>query len=198
MRFFTRPGMFTLFAFPILWTSSWFGANPDVYLWEPIRPLDPLPASYVERFPNAQAALGLAGLEQLDSWTAASQAHARAIDRTLAATPEVQTPVVPADRTHVYYQYCVYVPDRDELVLRCIRRGIDIETLHVDVCTRLDVFADLPSAPAPGADRAAQAVQVPVYASLSNEQVERVAKAVKRAVGRVVTHPATLERHGEG
>jgi perosamine synthetase len=191
MRFFTRPSMFTLFAFPILWTSSWFGANPDVYLWEPIRPLEPLPASYTERFPNAQAALGLAGLEQLDSWTAASQAHARAIDRILAATPEVQTPVVPADRTHVYYQYCVYVPDRDELVLRCIRRGIDIETLHVDVCTRLELFGDLPGAPAPGADRAAQAVQVPVYASLSDEQVERVATAVKRAVGRVATHPAT-------
>jgi dTDP-4-amino-4,6-dideoxygalactose transaminase len=181
-RFFTRPGMFTVVAFPILWTASWFNANPDVYLWEPIRPLDPLPAAYTERFPNAQAALGLAALKQLDTWTAASQAHARAIDRILAATSNVQTPVVPPDRTHVYYQYCVYVPDRDELVIRCIRRGVDIETLHVDVCTRLELFADLHSGPAPGADRAAAAVQVPVYASLSDDQVVRIANSVKRAV----------------
>ena len=29
--------------FPILWVSSLIGANPDVYLWEEIRSLDPLP-----------------------------------------------------------------------------------------------------------------------------------------------------------
>ncbi|HEY3045391.1 MAG TPA: aminotransferase class I/II-fold pyridoxal phosphate-dependent enzyme [Vicinamibacterales bacterium] len=181
-RFFTRPAMFTVCAFPILWVASWFNANPDVYLWEPIRRLDPLPTAYTERFPNAQAALGLAALERLDTWTAASQAHARTIDRVLAGIPDVQTPVVPADRTHVYYQYCVYVPDRDDLVVRCIRRGVDIETLHVDVCTRLALFADLQPGAAPGADRAAAAVQVPVYASLSDQQVERIAKTVKRAV----------------
>jgi len=181
-RFFTAPGVFTLSAFPILWAASWFDWNPDVYLWEPIRPLEPLPAAYTERFPNAQAALALAGLEQLDTWTAASQAHARAIDRVLGGIPGVQVPVVPGDRTHVYYQYCVYVPDRDDLVIRSIRRGIDIETLHVDVCSRLALFADLQPGPTPGADRAAAAVQVPVYASLSPQQVGRIAKTVKRAV----------------
>ena len=181
-RFFTQPSIFTLSAFPILWGASWFNANPDVYLWEPIRPLEPLPAAYNERFPNAQAALALAALDQLDTWTAASQAHARTIDRVLAGTPNVQLPVVPADRTHVYYQYCVYVPDRDDLVIRCIRRGIDIETLHVDVCARLELFGELQPSPAPGADRAAAAVQVPVYASLTDRQVERIAQGVKRAV----------------
>jgi hypothetical protein len=183
-RFFTRPGVFTLSAFPILWATSWFNWSPDVYLWEPIRPLDPLPAAYTERFPNVQAALALAGLDRLDQWTAASRSHAHLIDRTLSGTPDVQVPVVPGDRTHVYYQYCVYVPDRDELVRRCIRRGVDIETLHVDVCSRLPLFQDLQPAAAPGADRAAAAVQVPVYASLTDRQVTRVADTVKRAVRR--------------
>jgi dTDP-4-amino-4,6-dideoxygalactose transaminase len=181
-RFFTKPGVFTVSAFPILWITSWFDASPDVYLWEAIRPLDPLPASYTERFPNVQAAIGLAGLDLLDGWTDSSREHAHTINRMLQGTPAVQVPVVPRDRTHVYYQYCVYVPDRDELVKRCIRRGVDIETLHVDVCTRLPLFADLAPAPAPGADRAALAVQVPVYASLTDRQVTRVAAAVKRAV----------------
>jgi perosamine synthetase len=194
-RFFTQPRVFTVSAFPILWTASWFNANPDVYLWEPIRSLEPLPAAYTERFPNAQAALALAALEQLDGWTAASQAHARLIDHVLGGTPNIQVPLVPDDRTHVYYQYCLYVPNRDELVLRCIRRGLDIETLHVDVCTKLPLFADLQSVPAPGAERAAEAVQVPVYASLTDDQVDRIARTVKRAVeagnvGRVFLDPA--------
>jgi dTDP-4-amino-4,6-dideoxygalactose transaminase len=182
-RFFTRPEVFTVSAFPILWMASWFNANPDVYLWEAIRPLDPLPPAYTEQFPNVQAAIALAGLDLLDVWTEASRAHAQLIGDLLAGTPNIQLPVVPGDRTHVYYQYCVYVPDRDELVRRCIRRGVDIETLHVDVCTRLPLFADLHPQPAPGAEQAANAVQVPVYASLTDTQVRRVATTVKRAVG---------------
>ena len=183
-RFFGRPGVFTVTAFPILWVTSWFDANPDVYLWEKIRPLNPLPDGYTERFPNVQAALGLDGLERFDEWTRATQAHARAIDNVLRGTPDVQTPVAPSDRTHVYYQYCSYVPDRDDLVKRCIRRGVDIETLHVDVCSNLPLFADLAPPAAPNAERASEAVQVPVYATLTDREVQRVATTVRRAVER--------------
>jgi len=185
-RFFGRPAVFTVTAFPILWITSWFDANPDVYLWEKIRPLNPLPDGYTERFPNVQAALGLDGLERFDEWTRATQAHARAIDKALRGLPDVQTPVAPSDRTHVYYQYCAYVPDRDDLVKRCIRRGVDIETLHVDVCPTLPLFADLAPGPAPNAERASEAVQVPVYATLTDRQVDRVATTVRRAVDRRV------------
>jgi dTDP-4-amino-4,6-dideoxygalactose transaminase len=180
-RFFTQPGMFTLFAFPILWTASWFDWNPDVYLWEPIRRLEPLPAAYTERFPNAQAALGLAAFERLDAWTAASQAHARAIDRVLTGTPGVQPPVVPGNRTHVYYQYCVYGPEgpkRDDLVVRCVRRGIDIETLHVDVPPDMPLFEGTRNE-REGARRAAQAIQIPVHAGLTKAQLQRVAETVR-------------------
>lgn len=180
---FTRPAVFTATAFPILWAASWFVANPDVYLWEPIRHLSPLPAGYIERFSNVQAALGLAGLEKLDEWTAATRAHARAMDAILAGVPNVQTPDVPDGYGHVYYQYCIYTLERDEVVRRCIRRGVDLESLHVDVCTRLPLFAEA-RAPSPGADRAAEAIQVPVYASLTDHQVERIGQTVRRALQR--------------
>jgi dTDP-4-amino-4,6-dideoxygalactose transaminase len=195
-RFFSSPLMFTLVPFPILWVTSFFGANPDVYLWEKVRPLDPLPRAYLERFPNAQGAVGLAGLKYLDDWNRASQRHARVIDRVVAGAPNIAAPVVPPDRTHVYYQYCLYVPDRDELVRKCIRRGVDIETLHVDVCTRLPLFADLAPAPTPGADRCSDAVQIPVYASLTDGQVARIATTVRRAVRRVVQEPSTVPARG--
>lgn len=185
LRFFTRPGIFTATAFPILWTASWFHSNPDVYLWEAIRRLEILPPAYTERFPNAQAAIGLAGLQWLDRWTEATRSHARTIDDELKSASNIQIPVVPAGRTHVYYQYCAYLPDRDNLVRRCIRRGVDVETLHVDVCARLPIFADLAPAAAPGAERAADAVQIPVYASLTDTQVRRVGRTVRRAVGTV-------------
>ena len=149
-------------------------------IWPPVR-LDPLPDLYAERFPNVQAAIGLSGLDRLDEWTERTRRHARVMDRALGDLPGITVPKTPADRTHVYYQYCVYGPQRDELVVACVRRGIDIETLHVDVCTNLDLFAGARVEPpgAPGAHRAAGAMQIPVYSSLSDEQAARVARVVR-------------------
>jgi perosamine synthetase len=185
-RIFIKPWVFTISAFPILWVSSLIGANPDVYLWEKIRSLDPLPDSYTERFPNVQAAIGLAALDRLDEWTEDTRRHARAMDESLRDLPGITVPSVPARRTHVYYQYCVYGPERDALVVACVRRGIDIETLHVDVCSDLDLFAGarVEPAAAPGAHRAATAIQVPVYSTLTDPQAARVARVVRAVLTR--------------
>ena len=185
-RIFIKPWVFTISAFPILWVSSLIGANPDVYLWEDIRSLDPLPDAYTERFPNVQAAIGLGALEALDGWTEQTRRHARVMDDALGSLPGIAVPAIPPDRTHVYYQYCVYGPQRDELVVRCVRRGVDIETLHVDVCSDLDLFAGAPVEPpdAPGARRAAGAMQIPVYSTLTDQQAARVARVVRDVLTR--------------
>ena len=179
-RFFTSPSIFSLTGFPILWACSWFDWSPDVYLWEKIRRLDPMPSSYLERFPNVQAAMGLAALPMLDEWTELTRAHAHAMDVALAGIDSVQPPVVPEGRTHVYYQYCAYVSDRDRVVCECIRRGVDLESLHVDVCTELPLFAGIAADATPGAARSAGVIQIPVYASLTKAQLGRVARTLRR------------------
>jgi dTDP-4-amino-4,6-dideoxygalactose transaminase len=103
------------------------------------------------------------------------------MDQALRGLPGITVPQVPPGRTHVYYQYCVYGPQRDELVVRCVRRGIDIETLHVDVCSDLELFNGARAEPAgaPGARHAAGAIQVPVYSTLTDAQASRVAQVVR-------------------
>src|SRR5690348_1063258 len=175
-----RPGVFTRSLYPVLWASSYISANPDVYLWESIRPLTPMPPGYRERFTNVQAAIGLEGLAHLDEWTRRTVDHADIVTRELRGTA-VETPCIPADRTHVFYQYAIYAPNRDEVVKRCIRQGVDVESLHVDVCTRLPLFGN-GHAPAPGAERAAETIQLPIYSSLEDSEVARVAAVVRNAV----------------
>jgi len=180
-RIFIRPRVFSISLFPVLWVAALIDANPDVFLWEKIRPLQPLPARYLERFPNVQAAIGLAALDRLDDWTARAQANARFMDSFLGRVPGIRVPHAPPDRTHVYYQYCVYGPvghPRDDLVVRCVRRGVDIETLHVDIPPDMPLFEGA-RAERDGARRAAQAIQIPVYSSLTEEQVQRVATVVR-------------------
>jgi len=175
-----RPRVFTASLFPMLLAGSVVQATPDVYLWEKIRPLDPLPESYRRRYANVQAAIGLEALRHLDRWTAETIAHAHAFDQALGDSA-IDTPGVPDDRAHVFYQYGIYVAQRDEVVRRCLRRGVDVETLHVDVCTRLALFGGGHAA-TPGADKAATAIQLPVYSSLSNDGVRRVATVVREVV----------------
>jgi perosamine synthetase len=180
-RVFIKPWVFSISLFPVLWISALIDASPDVFLWEKIRPLSPLPESYAERFPNVQAAIGLEALKYLDDWTTQAQMHAKQVSRALADLPGVQTPFVPNGCAHVYYQYCAYGPERierDDLVVRCVRRGVDIEVLHVDVPPDMELFAGT-RAEADGARRASQAIQIPVYSSLTPEQSARVATVVR-------------------
>ena len=94
-------------------------------------------------------------------------------------------------------QYCVYVPDSVTVVKRCIRRGIDVAPMHVDVCTRMALFGWKGRA-MPGAEEAATAVQVPVYESLSDPEIERVGRLVREPGTAAVEPwgPRTNERDG--
>jgi dTDP-4-amino-4,6-dideoxygalactose transaminase len=187
-----RPGVFTWTLFPILWASAYLNTNPDVFLWETIRPLDPMPEGYRERYANVQAALGLEALKHFERWTADTQAHAATVTRRLLEVPGARLPRVPADRTHVFYQYCAYFPERDRTVFDSLKRGVDLETLHVDVCTSLPLFAPY-AAETPGAVATEQAVQIPVYESLSAQEVARVADVVRAAAWpRRATTPANV------
>ncbi len=70
------------------------------------------------------------------------------------------------------------MPNSEDLVRRCIRRGIDVAPMHVDVCTRMDLF-DWKGGAMPGAETAATSVQVPVYESLADHEIERIGRTVR-------------------
>jgi len=181
---FIRPNVFTYSVFPIWYAASFLGAKPEERLWEGVRPLNPLPERYRGRYTNVQAAIGLAGLQHLPEFIERTRRHARILDNLLGDVPGVTLPSTPEGRTHVYYQYCPYVPDTGALVKRCIRRGVDVAPMHVDVCTTMELFGWTGVA-APGAVKASTAVQVPVYESLQDAEVERVGRLVRAQVIRL-------------
>jgi len=56
-----------------------------------------------------------------------------------------------------------------------------VAPMHVDICTRMELF-DWRGPAATGAEKAATAVQVPVYESLSDQEIERVGRLVRAQV----------------
>jgi dTDP-4-amino-4,6-dideoxygalactose transaminase len=53
----------------------------------------------------------------------------------------------------------------------------------VDVCSQLPLFEAFHT-DTPGAERAADVIQVPVYESLSDAEIARVARTVRKAMSR--------------
>jgi perosamine synthetase len=181
---FIRPKVFTYSLFPLWYAASWVNAKPDQSLWEEVRSLDPVPAKYRGRFTNVQAAIGRSGLKHLPEFIERTRRHARMLDSVLGDVPGITIPRTPANRTHVYYQYCAYVPEPGTLVKRCIRRGVDVAPMHVDICTKMELFG-WKGAAMPGAEHAATAVQVPVYESLSDQEIERIGRLLREQVGKL-------------
>ncbi|HEY6044994.1 MAG TPA: DegT/DnrJ/EryC1/StrS family aminotransferase, partial [Pyrinomonadaceae bacterium] len=165
------------------------------YFWERIRPLDRFPASYHRRFSNIQAILGLRALAKLDEFNQQSRAHAEIYTRGLADCRSVLTPRSSADVEHVFYQYCVYVSDPARAKRRAIRRGVDFETTHVDVCSSLPLFERFASA-CPEAEQTVKALQLPVYSRLRASDVERVLKTVLEVTADLADYQETDPEFG--
>jgi dTDP-4-amino-4,6-dideoxygalactose transaminase len=173
------PKAFTLWGFPLQAAMSLLGHyDLSRYIWEEIRPLVQLPRSYHQRYSNVQALLGLRGLANLDRHNERCRDHAARYSRGLTGCQNIQAPPVPPDVDPVFYQYCVYTSEPALLSRRAIRRGVDIETMHVDVCSGLDLFDEF-RVKCPGAEAAQKALQLPVYSRLRVSDIDKVLRVVR-------------------
>lgn len=168
------PKVFTFWGYPIHALASMFGdVDLSKYMWEKIRPLDSFPRTYTQRYSNAQAVIGIRGLAKLDEYNMRAREHALRYAGGLSDCRSIQTPRILPDVEHVYYQYCIYTSDSRRTARRAMRRGVDFETMHVDVCSGLPLFKAFAS-PCPGAEATKAALQLPVYSRLRSSDVDRV------------------------
>ena len=142
------------------------------------------------RLTDVQAAIGIPQLERLAATTQARRAHARALDAGLAGLPGLVTPVVDADRTHVFHQYTVRVGPlaplgRDELAGHLASAGIGHGVYYPRLVHDYDCYRSRPDVvcdPTPEAARAAaEVLSLPVHPALSEAELERIVAAVRAA-----------------
>jgi len=184
------PYGFTFTMFLAFYIASFFGDyDLSRYLWEKIRPLEPLPDSYRKRYSNAQALIGREMLKNIDSFNALNRAHAAKLTAALKGLDGIQVPASPPETESVYYQYCIRAANPDLLKHRSIRAGVDVEIMHVDICNVLDVFKESQTT-CPVAEGTEHTLQLPVYASLTDADLNRIIDVIREAVqtsGPIVT-----------
>lgn len=185
------PYGFTFTMFLAFYIASLFGDyDLSKYLWEKIRPLDPLPESYRRRFSNAQAMLGLKMLDRIDELNQLNRAHAEKLTSGLKGIDCIQPPATLAKTMPVYYQYCIRATDPASLKRHAIRHGIDVEIMHVDICSSLEFFGPY-RAKCPVAESTEGTLQLPVYAKLTDNDVDRIIGVIREAGRSAGLVPAT-------
>ena len=135
---------------------------------------------YNSRLDEIQAAVLLVKQRLLEEWTEARRVNARIYNEMFIAHEVVTPHELPYVR-HVYNQYVVRLPKRDELVEYLARRNIGSAVyypvpLHLQEC-----FSPLgySAGDFPEAERAArESIALPVYPGLAQAQVQEAARAV--------------------
>jgi dTDP-4-amino-4,6-dideoxygalactose transaminase len=131
------------------------------------------------RLDALQAVVVSAKLPHLDSWTAARQKNAGRYEKYFAEAGlagVVRTPRVTQSR-HVFNQYVVRVPRRDDLRAFLADQGVGAEVYYPVPLHRQECFAALGYAEGsmPESERAArETIALPVYPELRPEQLEYV------------------------
>jgi dTDP-4-amino-4,6-dideoxygalactose transaminase len=140
---------------------------------------------YNSRLDELQAAILRVKLRHLDAWTEGRRGVAARYDELLADLP-VTIPYQAPGRRHVYHQYTIRAPRRDQLQTFLKEHGIGTMIYYPLPLHLQEMYTDLGMGEGsfPEAERAAREVlALPIYPELTEDQIEQVTHAIRRFYG---------------
>ncbi len=137
------------------------------------------------RIDEIQAAVLRVKLRYVDEWNRRRRQHAARYDELLADAPVVRPELI-YDGSHVYHQYVIRTPRRDELRAALAERGV-ATGVHYPIPVHLQpackdlgyVEGDLPHTE----QAAREVLSLPMYAELTDEQLRYTSESVAAALG---------------
>lgn len=135
------------------------------------------------RLDGIQAAILLAKLPHLPSWTQHRQAAAAVYDQALGQLERVTIPFAASDRTHVYHLYTIRHSKRDELSAHLARKGIQTAVNYPVALPFLPAYHRFHHRPEqfPNAVRDQQTIlSLPMYAEITPTQQAQVIDAIRQ------------------
>jgi len=142
------------------------------------------------RMDAVQAAVLLAKLPRLKSWNERRRAIAAGYGELLsdaARAERLTLPVEASGKRHVYHQYVVRVPGRDAVRARLSEKGVATSVFYPVPLHLQECFAGLGyrDGSFPQAEKASgEVLALPIFAEITDAEVERVAEALLAALAR--------------
>jgi dTDP-4-amino-4,6-dideoxygalactose transaminase len=141
---------------------------------------------YNSRLATIQAAILLTKLPHLRNWSEKRIEHAKKYDEAFAGLKNLTRPVVKDYTTfHIYNQYTIAIPNRDEIQAKLKEAGIGCEIYYPVPFHRQECFAYLGHKPDefPISTKAsAEVLSIPIYPELTEAEQEEVIGTIKKLV----------------
>jgi dTDP-4-amino-4,6-dideoxygalactose transaminase len=141
---------------------------------------------YNSRLDALQAAVLLAKLPHLESWSAARRKNAEYYNSAFAGFSDVKTPFIDPANVSIYNQYTLRVTRRDQLQEHLKKKGIGSSIyyplpLHLQPCF---AYLGYTEGAFPESERAAkEVISLPIYPELTTAQLDEVIGAVREFYG---------------
>ncbi len=137
------------------------------------------------RMANLQAALGLLQLKHIDAFNEGARQNARVLTESLGDVPGVKPPLtLREDHVYVYYPLSVASDRRDDLRAFLMRHGVDTKQTDMSNCTALEYFrVDIDPLPDINAPREATILEICVYPVISETQMKRIGRLIRKWAG---------------
>ena len=142
---------------------------------------------YNSRLDALQAAVLRAKLPHLAAWSDARRRNAAYYTRAFADVGDIKAPHVEAVSEHIFNQYTIRVPRRDDLMMHLKARGIGHSVyyplpLHLQPCF---AYCNYKEGAFPNSERAAkEVISLPIFPELTTAQRDEVVAAVRGFFGR--------------
>jgi dTDP-4-amino-4,6-dideoxygalactose transaminase len=137
---------------------------------------------YNYRMDGIQGAVLDVKLRHLEAWTDGRRRAAALYDGLLNGIPK---PDVPAYAKHVYHIYPIFVDDREKVRTELAQRGIETNAHYPVPCHLQEAFKDLGNGKGafPHSEYVAEhELSLPMYAELTEEQIQYVARQVREVL----------------
>ncbi len=131
------------------------------------------------RMSSVHAAIGIAQMRKLDSFTEARRSNASLLNDLLEGV--VETPFVDPRCEHVYHQYTIQIDNRDSVKESLSKKGVGSGVYYPQPLHSLPLFKA--NADCPITEKlCSRVLSLPVHPALSEEDLRAVAAAVKSSV----------------
>ncbi|MDR3274466.1 MAG: DegT/DnrJ/EryC1/StrS family aminotransferase [Endomicrobium sp.] len=139
---------------------------------------------YNYRLTNLAAAIGIAQLEQLESWIKKRTTYAENYNEAFKDLDFLQTPYIPKNCRHVFHQYTVRIPalEREKFIKYLADNGVGSGIYYDTVLYKQPLYKQLgyKSGLCVEAEKAAcEVLSLPVHPSLSKTDTDKIIKVIK-------------------
>ncbi|NOY25804.1 MAG: hypothetical protein GXP62_08005 [Oligoflexia bacterium] len=129
----------------------------------------------------AQAAVGLAQINRLESLNGARIRNGRKLDAGLAHVPGLTVPTYPDGAEPIYMSFVVHHARRDALAGALRQRGVDTTVGYMSDCSSNPLFAEFAATCPNAADAFAHLLHLPVHPNLSDKDVAHMIEATRQS-----------------